>query len=190
MLAPCRAISSAACHDPPAEPHSHVKTNSSNLQQQPQHAVFVLPMPSLSHAMTSGRVSKWLKAPGDLVGTYDIVAEVTTESLVDEAYKVDDFAGSVTLLLESQEEAYLAAVLVPEGQEVKIGTPVAVLCEGQDEINTVAAAAAEQLAGLDVYDEAAMQQQQQRPGMSLQLLEWQSYLKESSKEPGSSCGCM
>jgi pyruvate/2-oxoglutarate dehydrogenase complex dihydrolipoamide acyltransferase (E2) component len=104
----------------------------------------------------------------------------------------------VTLLLESQEEAYLAAVLVPEGQEVPIGTPVAILCE--DEIDVAAAAAAAQRltkAGLtNVYDEAAMQRQQQQEearGLSLQLLEWQSYLKESSKDTdssSSSCGCM
>lgn len=151
-------------------------------------------MPSLSHAMSSGRITKWLKSPGDAVSIYEIIAEVTTDNLVDEAYKVDDFAGSVTLLLESQEEAYLAAVLVPEGQDVRIGTPVAVLCEDEEQVPAVAAAAAQQLAGLDVYDEAAMQRQQQRQGgLKLQLLEWQSYLKESSKkEPSSdsSCGCM
>lgn len=145
-------------------------------------------MPSLSHAMQSGRVSKWLKAPGDLVSVYDIIAEVTTDNLVEEAYRVDDFAGSVTLLLESQEEAYLAAVLVPEGQEVQIGDPIAVLCEDESDMSA-AVDAAQQLKGFNVYDEAGMQQQERR-GLSLQLLEWQSYLKDSSKESSSSCGCM
>lgn len=138
--------------------------------------------------MQSGRITKWLKSPGDLVSIYDLIAEVTTDSLVEEAYKVDDFAGSVTLLLESQEEAYLAAVLVPEGQEVLIGTPVAVLCEDESDVSA-AADAAQQLQGLNVYEEAAMQQQEGR-GLKLQLLEWQSYLKESGKDAGSSCGCM
>lgn len=108
-------------------------------------------------------------------------------------------AGAVTLLLESQEEAYLAAVLVPEGKEVPIGAPVAVLCEDEGDVSA-ASDAAQRLAraGLsNVYNEAAMQRQQQQEaarGFSLQLLEWQSYLKESSKEPdsssSSSCGCM
>jgi pyruvate/2-oxoglutarate dehydrogenase complex dihydrolipoamide acyltransferase (E2) component len=138
--------------------------------------------------MQSGRVSKWLKSPGELVSIYDIIAEVTTDNLVEEAYKVDDFAGSVTLLLESQEEAYLAAVLVPEGQEIQIGAPIAVLCEDESDLSA-AADAAKQLEGLNVYDEAAMQQQE-RSGLSLQLLEWQSYLKESGKDGSSSCGCM
>lgn len=167
---------------------SAVRGLSSHPQQQQQQSLYVLPMPSLSHAMQSGRITKWLKTPGDLVSIYDIIAEVTTDSLVEEAYKVDDFAGSVTLLLESQEEAYLAAVLVPEGQEVQIGFPVAVLCEDDSGISA-AADAAQQLKGLNVYDEAAMQQQEGR-GLSLQLLEWQSYLKESGKDASSSCGCM
>lgn len=50
-------------------------------------------MPSLSHTMQSGRISAWLKAPGDCVSVYDIVAEVTTDNLVEEAYRLDDFAG-------------------------------------------------------------------------------------------------
>lgn len=44
-------------------------------QQQPQHMI-VLPMPSLSHAMTSGRVSHWLKQAGERCQQYDIIAEV------------------------------------------------------------------------------------------------------------------
>jgi rhodanese-related sulfurtransferase len=162
--------------------------SSSSQQQQEQQLLYLLPMPSLSHAMQSGRVNKWLKSPGDLVSIYDIIAEVTTDNLVEEAYKIDDFAGSVTLLLESQEEAYLAAVLVAEGQELQIGAPIAVLCENENDVSA-AADAAKQLEGLNVYDEAAMQQQNHR-GLSLQLLEWQSYLKESSKDGSSSCGCM
>jgi hypothetical protein len=168
----------------------HITSSTAGLPEAQQQQLFVLPMPSLSHTMTSGRVTKWLKAPGDVISIYDIIAEVTTDSLVEEAYKVDDFAGSVTLLLESQEEAVLAAVLVPEGQEVKIGTPIAVLCEDQDDV-AAAGKAAKQIAGLDMYDDAAVQQQQQSSsGMTLQLLEWQSYLKDSQKEPGDSCGCM
>jgi hypothetical protein len=164
-------------------------TSSTGAMQEAQQPLLVLPMPSLSHTMTSGRVTKWLKAPGDVISIYDIIAEVTTDSLVEEAYKVDDFAGSVTLLLESQEEAVLAAVLVPVGQEVKIGAPIAVLCEEDGGVDA-AKEAAQQIASLDMYDDAAVQQQQTRSGVTLQLLEWQSYLKDSQKGPGDSCGCM
>ena len=60
----------------------------------------VIPMPQLSPTMTAGRVSKWLKQPGEEIATYDVVFEVETESLSEDAYKVGDFAGTVTMLVE------------------------------------------------------------------------------------------
>jgi hypothetical protein len=117
--------------------------------------------------------------------------QVSTDSLVEEAYKVGDFAGTVTLLVESQEDGVLAHILVPEGQQVPIGTPIAI-------INEDAAAAPQQ--------QQQQQQQQSRaegPGYtcptsnvydpqqpSVRVLEWQSYLKDSTKPAGSDCGCM
>ena len=65
-----------------------------------QEDIIVVPMPQLSPHMTSGTISKWLKKPGDEISTYDVVFEVDTDSLSEEAYKVGDFAGSVTMLIE------------------------------------------------------------------------------------------
>jgi hypothetical protein len=45
----------------------------------------VLPMPSLSHAMTHGTISKWHKAVGDEVHMYDILLEVSHSSLTIES---------------------------------------------------------------------------------------------------------
>ncbi len=42
------------------------------------------------------------QAPGDEVAEYDIVMEVDTEELTENAYKVGKFAGNVTLLVEAQ----------------------------------------------------------------------------------------
>ena len=42
------------------------------------------------------------QAPGDEVREFDIVMEVDTEGLTEDAYKVGDFAGNVTLLVEAQ----------------------------------------------------------------------------------------
>jgi hypothetical protein len=39
-------------------------------------SIMVVPMPSLSHAMTHGTISKWHKAAGDKVHMYDILLEV------------------------------------------------------------------------------------------------------------------
>ncbi|KAG2432386.1 hypothetical protein HYH02_012958 [Chlamydomonas schloesseri] len=63
------------------------------------------------------------------VSEYDILLTVDTDSLVEEAYRLDQFAGTVSLLVESQEEAHVAALLAAEGEEVEVGRPIAVLCE-------------------------------------------------------------
>jgi pyruvate/2-oxoglutarate dehydrogenase complex dihydrolipoamide acyltransferase (E2) component len=138
--------------------------------------VMLLPMPSLSHAMTSGAVSKWLKAEGDKVNIYDLLLELYTDNLVEEAYKVGDFAGRVTMLLESQEAGTLRKILVEEGQVVPVGKPIAIITD--DEADSPSDLPLSGLPG-NVYDP------DQRPA---RILEWQSYLKEGSS-PSSSCGC-
>ena len=42
------------------------------------------------------------QGPGEEVEEYDVLMEVDTETLTEEAYKVDEFAGKVTLLVEAQ----------------------------------------------------------------------------------------
>jgi pyruvate/2-oxoglutarate dehydrogenase complex dihydrolipoamide acyltransferase (E2) component len=112
---------------------------------------------------------------------------VSTDTLVEEAYKVDDFAGTVTLLIESQEEGLLTHILVPEGQQVPVGTPIAIINEEagsasqQQQQQGKAASQSYTCPSSNVYDS-------QQP--SVRVLEWQSYLKDSSKAPGSDCGCM
>eukprot|EP00879_Flechtneria_rotunda_P017810 GHRR01018669.1.p1 GENE.GHRR01018669.1~~GHRR01018669.1.p1 ORF type:complete len:186 (+),score=37.20 GHRR01018669.1:157-714(+) len=145
------------------------------------NGIIVLPMPSLSPSMKSGTIGRWLKAEGDECGMYDVVLEVQTESLVEDAYKVDEFAGKVTLLVEAQEEAHLAKLLAKEGQEVPVGEPIAVLCEDVEQL-PAAAKQGEQLAQRvkNVYDVDQL-------GGSVRTLVWQSYLKEGGKQSG--CGC-
>lgn len=62
--------------------------------------VTVIPLPKLSPNMTSGSVKKWLKSPGEEIATYDVIMEVDTDNLSEDAYKVGDFAGTVTMLVE------------------------------------------------------------------------------------------
>ena len=51
-------------------------------------------MPMLSPTMTKGSLLQWLKQAGDHLEPYDLVFELETESLTEDAYKVGDFAGS------------------------------------------------------------------------------------------------
>lgn len=104
---------------------------------------------------------------------------------MEEAYKVDDFAGTTAMLIETQEEAFVAKLLVPEGQEVAVGTPIAVLCDNEEQLQLAATQAAAVKKIHNVYNVS-----EGSPVRSLRVLEWQSYLKESNKEPGKDGGCM
>lgn len=74
-------------------------------------------MPSLGADMETGRVVKWNVKPGDQVKRGDIVAEVETQKGV-----ID---------VEIFESGEVARLLVPEGEEVPVGTPLAILNGGE-----------------------------------------------------------
>src|SRR5262245_8966712 len=76
-------------------------------------------MPRLSDTMSEGAISQWLKHPGDQVETGDIIAEIETDKAVME--------------LEAFEKGTLLKILVSEGQTVPIGTPIALIGEGEVE---------------------------------------------------------
>lgn len=73
-------------------------------------------MPRLSDTMTEGAISVWHKKPGDHVDVGDILVEVESDKAVMEQ--------------EAYEEGTLVEILVPEGENVAIGTPIARLDDG------------------------------------------------------------
>jgi pyruvate dehydrogenase E2 component (dihydrolipoamide acetyltransferase) len=73
-------------------------------------------MPRLSDTMTEGAIARWIKAEGDQVHRGDVLAEVETDKAV--------------MDLEAFEDGVLERVLVPAGQTVPIGAPVAVIGDG------------------------------------------------------------
>lgn len=76
-------------------------------------------MPRLSDTMSEGAIGKWLKSPGDQVEQGDIIAEIETDKAIME--------------LEAFDKGTLLKILVPEGQTVPIGTPIALIGEGEVE---------------------------------------------------------
>ena len=132
-----------------------------------------VPMPMLSPTMTSGKIKKWCKKPQEQVGNYDILLEVETDSLVEEQNKLGDMKGPVVMLVESQEDVFLQRLLVQEGEEVAVNTPIAVACDFEDELK-----------GLEDYtvptDDLKADSDKAR------ILVWQAYLKTSSQTPS---GC-
>ena len=73
-------------------------------------------MPRLSDTMEEGAVSRWLKQPGDHVENGEIIAEIETDKAV--------------MDLMAFESGTLQTILVPEGQTVPIGEPIALIGEG------------------------------------------------------------
>jgi pyruvate dehydrogenase E1 component beta subunit len=76
-------------------------------------------MPALSPTMTEGKLSKWLKKPGDDVKSGDVIAEIETDK--------------ATMEVEAVDEGKLLKILVEEGTEgVAVNTVIAMLgAEGE-----------------------------------------------------------
>ena len=84
------------------------------------HEIF---MPALSSTMTEGKIVEWLKNPGDKVERGESV-------LVVESDKAD-------MDVESFQDGYLAAVLMPAGSTAPVGETIGLIVENQDDIASV-----------------------------------------------------
>jgi pyruvate dehydrogenase E2 component (dihydrolipoamide acetyltransferase) len=80
--------------------------------------MYELKMPSLGADMEAGVLSRWLVAPGDRVARGDVVALVET---VKSEIEMEAFEGGV-----------VEKLLVDEGREVPVGTPLALLRTGEE----------------------------------------------------------
>jgi pyruvate dehydrogenase E2 component (dihydrolipoyllysine-residue acetyltransferase) len=76
-------------------------------------------MPQLGETVTEGTITKWLKQVGDPVAVDDALYEVFTD-------KVDTE-------VPSAHAGVLRQILVPEGDTVAIGTPLAIIADSADE---------------------------------------------------------
>ncbi|GAA0439900.1 dihydrolipoamide acetyltransferase family protein [Leifsonia naganoensis] len=84
-------------------------------------------MPRLSDTMTEGAIAAWHKKPGDAVAPGDVLVEIETDKALMEQ--------------EAYEAGVLAEILVAEGENVAIGTPIARLDDESGEGTPVVAAA-------------------------------------------------
>jgi pyruvate dehydrogenase E2 component (dihydrolipoamide acetyltransferase) len=73
-------------------------------------------MPRLSDTMEEGAISTWRKQPGDTVSAGDVLVEIETDKAVME--------------YEAYQDGVLTEILVPEGQTVEIGAPIARIDDG------------------------------------------------------------
>ena len=84
-------------------------------------------MPALSSTMTEGKIVEWLKQPGDKVARGESV-------LVVESDKAD-------MDVESFQDGYLAAVLMPAGSTAPVGETIGLIVETEAEIGDAQAKA-------------------------------------------------
>ena len=84
------------------------------------HEIF---MPALSSTMTEGKIVEWLKNPGDKVERGESV-------LVVESDKAD-------MDVESFQDGYLAAVLMPAGSTAPVGETIGLIVENETDIASV-----------------------------------------------------
>ena len=88
----------------------------------------VLVMPKLSPTMTEGVISKLNIKPGQVVASHDAVMEVSTSSLLntsDEKSVMD---------IEIIEDMHVAVVFGKVNDVLKVGSPVALLCDSAYDI--------------------------------------------------------
>ncbi|MBX3531089.1 MAG: pyruvate dehydrogenase complex E1 component subunit beta [Rhizobiaceae bacterium] len=80
-------------------------------------------MPALSPTMEEGNLAKWLKKEGDKVSAGDVIAEIETDK--------------ATMEVEAVDEGTLGKILVEAGaQGVKVNTPIAVLVQEGESLDT------------------------------------------------------
>lgn len=88
----------------------------------------ILDMPKLSPTMEEGVLQTWHKKKGDPVAVDDLLAEVETDK--------------ATMEFRAFDKGVLLEILVPEGANVKLGQPVAVIGNAGEDVSGLVASAA------------------------------------------------
>jgi pyruvate dehydrogenase E2 component (dihydrolipoamide acetyltransferase) len=90
----------------------------------------VVDMPKLGFDMAEGTLVRWVKGEGDEITKGDVLAEIETDK--------------ATVEVESSYTGVVRKQLVPEGEIVPVGTPIAVIGEAGEEIDFQALVGTEQ----------------------------------------------
>jgi pyruvate dehydrogenase E2 component (dihydrolipoamide acetyltransferase) len=81
----------------------------------------VVELPRLSDTMEEGAIAKWHVAEGDTVKRGQLIAEIETDK--------------ATMEFESFDAGVVLKILVPEGETIAIGTPIAVLGKAGEDVD-------------------------------------------------------
>lgn len=86
-------------------------------------------MPQLSPLMTKGKLLKWYAKEGEAIKAYELIIDMIPDKLTGEGAEIQP-----VMEIELQEEMYIAKCFCSEGQEIEGGTPLAILCELEEDI--------------------------------------------------------
>ena len=92
--------------------------------------IYEIFMPALSSTMTEGKITSWVKSPGDKVEKGETVVVVESD-------KAD-------MDVESFYEGYLGVIITPAGESAPVGSAIAYVAETKEEIAEAKQKAAEQ----------------------------------------------
>ena len=78
----------------------------------PYNKLKVVAFPRLSPTMNNGRIKEWLKREGDIIHNTELFMKLTTNELVGDGYKTDNFKeDELTMVIEAQEDVKLIKIL-------------------------------------------------------------------------------
>jgi pyruvate dehydrogenase E2 component (dihydrolipoamide acetyltransferase) len=86
-------------------------------------------MPQMGYDMTQGKILRWIKQEGDSVKKGDVIAEIETDK--------------VNIEIEAFASGTLLKILIPEGETVPVGQPIAAIGQPGEAVESAAPPAAE-----------------------------------------------
>lgn len=111
--------------------------------------IYEIFMPALSSTMTEGKITSWVKAPGDKVEKGETVVVVESD-------KAD-------MDVESFYEGYLGVIITPAGESAPVGSAIAYVAETQAEIAEAQKKAAAGTTGTTTPETPAQQDDEEPP---------------------------
>ena len=178
------------------------------LHESAESKALIVAMPMLSPTMTEGALLRWNKNPGDQLEPYDLLFELETESLTEEAYRLGDFAGRLSAQQQRSDFSELLHVISSSAQTRcccstgKVGMQIECVEDAYFARQLVAPGAQSLPVGTPIG--ILCENEEDMPEVAkLQLptslnaynskdtpyrfATWQSYLKERKVEPTGSC---
>lgn len=93
-------------------------------RSQPLLKASIMEMPAMSPTMTEGGIVEWKFKPGEAFNSGDVLLEVETDK--------------ATIDVEALDDGVLGKIVIDNGAKgIKVGSPIAVLAEGDDDLSAI-----------------------------------------------------